>query len=149
MPPLPMSAGFSPPAGLPDITPPLLSEQQPGGDGISVRSLITVTFNEPIKPETLSGNFIVSSNQGRLPGQISYDARALQAFFNPSGPRLEYSTTYTVLFTQGIEDLAGNRLAQVSWTFTTIDPPRRGSDVSRRAGGLDRSTSSHSGRFFS
>lgn len=108
----------------PDITLPVLTEQQPGGDSVPVKSLITVTFSEPIKPETLNGNFIVSSNQGSLPGQISYDARSLQAIFNPSGPRLEYDTTYTVLLTQGIEDLAGNRLAQVSWTFTTIDPPR-------------------------
>lgn len=107
----------------PDITPPLLSARQPEGSGISVRSLITVTFNEPIKPETLSGNIIVSSNGGGLSGQISYDARAFRATFNPSGPRLEYGTTYTVLLTQGIEDLAGKTLAQVSWSFTTVDPP--------------------------
>lgn len=108
----------------PDTTRPVWTERQPEGDGVSVRRLITVVFSEPIKPETLSGNFIVSSNQGSLPGQISYEADSLRAVFNPSGPRLEYSTTYTVLLTQGIEDLAGNRLAQVSWTFTTIDPPR-------------------------
>lgn len=108
----------------PDTTPPVLTERQPEGNGASVRSLITVTFGEPIKPETLTGNFTVSSNQGTLSGQISYDARSLQATFNPSGPRLEYDTTYTILLTQGIQDLSGNRLVQVSWTFTTIDPPR-------------------------
>lgn len=108
----------------PDTTLPLLLGRQPEGEGASVRSLISVTFSEPIKPETLSGNFTVSSSNGTLSGQISYDARTLKAFFNPSVPRLEYSTTYTVLLKSGIKDLAGNGLADISWTFTTIDPPR-------------------------
>jgi hypothetical protein len=108
----------------PDTTPPVLTARQPEGDDVSVRDLITVTFNEPIKPETLSGNFIVGSNTGTLSGRISYDAASLTASFTPSRPHLEYNTAYTVLLTQGIEDLAGNDLAQMSWTFTTIDPPQ-------------------------
>ncbi|MCG3116737.1 MAG: Ig-like domain-containing protein [Candidatus Manganitrophus sp. SA1] len=111
--------------GITDITPPILTARHPEGEGVPVRTLVTVTFSKPIKPETLSGNFIVRiSTGGTLSGQISYDAGSLTASFTPSRARLEYSSTYTVLLTQGIEDLAGNDLVQMSWTFTTIDPPQ-------------------------
>jgi hypothetical protein len=113
----------------PDTSLPLIIEAGPQGEGVSVKSLITAKFSEPIKPDTLTGNIIVSSRDGVLPGDIRYESGSMTAIFTPSRPadssrpRLEYRTTYTVLLRQGIEDLAGNRLAQVSWSFTTVDPP--------------------------
>src|SRR5579884_169067 len=108
----------------PDTTPPKVVTQQPAASatGVSVRGSITATFSEPIDPNSLKGRFTVSSKDGNVAGQANYTSQSLQASFAPTS-RLEYNTAYTVLLKSGITDLAGNSLADTSWTFTTIDPP--------------------------
>ncbi len=109
---------------LPDETPPTAVRGIPqNNDGVSVKTIITAVFNEPIDTRTLVENFRVSSQAGNVRGEIGYEGSTRTATFTPLS-RLEYNTTYTVLLSSGIEDRAGNGLVAMSWTFTTIDPPQ-------------------------
>lgn len=110
---------------VPDTTPPSAVRGLPQDtEGVSVKTLITAVFDEPIDASTLVGNFVVSSQAGNTLGEISYEERTRTATFTPSPSRLEYNTTYTVLLGSGIKDRSGNSLKVMSWTFTTIDPPQ-------------------------
>ena len=112
-----------------DTTPPLPVKETPKNEdifanGVFVKSLIRVTFSEPINADTLTDHFIVSAKNGNLSGQITYEDASMTATFTPAGGQLDYSTTYTVVLDSGIKDLAGNSLVKDSWSFTTIDAPQ-------------------------
>jgi len=54
---------------------------------------------------------------------VSYDPAIFKVTLTPNAP-LEYNTQYTVVFTTGIKDVAGNALAtEQSWNFTTMAAP--------------------------
>lgn len=106
-----------------DRTPPAVIEQLPTGDNVSVRSVVTVRFSEPIKPETLLGHFTVISGGKTVPGWITYDAPTRTARLAPFG--VKSNTTYTAVLTHDIEDLAGNHLSHTSWSWKTA---RRSND---------------------
>lgn len=114
----------------PDLSPPIVSSTTPsmGAIAIPVNSTISVLFNEPIDPSSVSTtNISVRDAQNiTVGGTITYNAGTLTATFTPSAP-LNESTEY---FAQvkggatGIRDMAGNQLASdYLWNFTSATPP--------------------------
>ncbi len=90
-----------------------------GGSNFPVSGVITVTFSEPMNEDTLDVyTFSLWQGTTRVDGTVVYDAATLTATFYPSSA-LQYGTTYRVELTNDIRDLAGTRLANYSWTFTT------------------------------
>jgi len=109
----------NPPEG--DRTRPTIINRAPTGEDIPLDSLITVRFSEAIRPDTLVRNFIITSRGRAISSEIGYNAASQTATLIPS--RLRHGTTYTVILTHDVRDLAGNRLEHTSWTFRTADRP--------------------------
>jgi len=107
---------------LEDQTPPTVVDRHPTGNNNSIKSNVTVQFSEPINPDTLPGHFTLTAQGNAVPGEIRYDAASHTATLIPSS--LKYNTTYTVILTHDIKDLAGNRLEQTSWTWKTASRPQ-------------------------
>jgi hypothetical protein len=107
----------------PDIIPPSVTSATPtsGASDVTVTSTVRIVFSEPIDAATLTGGSVmVSDGTGNIPGSVSYDANTNTAIFAPSS-NLVNATTYTVLLTTAITDIAGNPLAiSATWTFTTV-----------------------------
>lgn len=95
----------------------------PGDTGVAVSSPIRVGFNEPMNQSSISNNtFSLSVTGGAsVTGVVSFDPSTRVATFTPSSPLLN-SQSYTVRVTSGITDVAGNPLADETWTFTTSAP---------------------------
>ncbi len=104
-----------------DLTPPTVIDRRPTGKDVSIQSVVTVQFSEPIKPETLAGHFTLISRGRSVPGEIRYDEAARTATLTPS--RLRHGTDYTVVLTHDVQDVAGNRLEHTSWSWRTENRP--------------------------
>jgi hypothetical protein len=90
---------------------------------VSVETVISVTFNREINPETLRPGRIVLMREEPIDGQLLYNRLTHTVLFLPAIP-LDYGSSYTVRVEEGIEDQAGDRLMLgVTWTFTTETPP--------------------------
>ena len=99
---------------LVDVTPPTITDKAPTGSDVAVNAKISIAFSE-----AMSKSSVVITVSG-VTGTIAWNGNT--AVFTPSSV-LKGSTEYTV--TVGGEDLAGNELAETTWTFTTADvtPP--------------------------
>lgn len=100
--------------------PPKVSSVSPSGDAqnVSVNTLISATFNEPIDPASINATTIQVSLDG-TPVQGSVNYSNPEATFRPDAS-LKYNRTYTVSVTTGVKDLAGNNLSDnVTWSFMT------------------------------
>jgi len=103
--------------GGPDNTPPSVTSTSPvaGATGVAVGTVITATFSEAMDADTITtSSFTLDS----VSGSVSYDSGTYTATFTPSA-NLAYSTTYTATLSTAITDVAGNPLAEYSWSFTT------------------------------
>lgn len=100
---------------------PEVIERQPIGIDIPLESFITVRFSKAIRPETLAGNFMITTRGRTISAEIGYNISSNTATMIPS--RLRHGTTYTVVLTDDIRDLAGNRLEHTSWSFRTVNRP--------------------------
>lgn len=88
---------------------------------VLVSSPITVTFNKPISPSTLTGsNFkVTTAADNPVVGAITLLAGNRTASFTPNA-NLAFATAYQVKITRGVKDVYGNALAnEFSSTFTT------------------------------
>jgi hypothetical protein len=115
---------FTTAAGV-DTTPPTVISVTPANNatGIGPNNPVTLTFSKPMNPTTLT-----SANVAMFMGSTLYSQSFSASFdnttltFNPGN--LPYSTTFTVVVTPNVADLAGNHLAaQYLATFTTIAQP--------------------------
>lgn len=100
---------------------PEVIERQPIGIDIPLESFVTVRFSKAIRPETLAGNFMITTRGRAISAEIGFNISSNTATMIPS--RLRHGTTYTVVLTHDIRDLAGNRLEHTSWTFRTVNRP--------------------------
>ncbi len=94
-----------------DLTPPQIISTNPLNNSIdiSLNSAITVIFNEPIDPGSItSSTFTLTGASGQISGTVTYSGTT--ATFTPSA-NLEHSSVYTVIIT-GAKDLAGNALVE-------------------------------------
>ena len=110
----------------PDTTPPTVISKDPVDDarGVAVSSPVSVTFSEPIDTSTISGSISVNNPDGPVPGTFFFTDDNATVIFDPTAD-LANDTTYSVIITTGLKDLAGNVLAEdVSWSFTTVAASR-------------------------
>jgi hypothetical protein len=111
----------------PDVTAPTISTRTPAAaaTNVNVDSQVSVTFNEPLDPTTVSTSSVeLRAGSTVIPASVAYSAASYVVTLTPS-TSLSPSTVYTVNVRGGstdprIKDLAGNALAATaSWTFTT------------------------------
>ena len=107
-----------------DTTRPTIIATSPalGATNISTNTPITVTFSEPMDLSTINDTTIYlgsSANNGIYPGIVTYAGTT--ANFTPNAFPLGYSSSYNIIVTSGVKDLAGNSLASnYSSGFTTV-----------------------------
>ncbi|MEA1945166.1 MAG: Ig-like domain-containing protein, partial [Euryarchaeota archaeon] len=103
-----------------DTTPPAVIDHAPTGTGAPVSTNITATFNESMNPDTLNNETVTVEHNGTaVAGNITYAAPSKTVTFDPADD-LNYSETYNVTITTGVQDIAGNNMSSnVTWNFTT------------------------------
>jgi hypothetical protein len=104
---------------LPDIVP-IVAEDV----NVPLNPVITANFSEPMAPATIIGaNFMltVQGSQTLVSGSVSYVEPGNKLVFQLSpNVFLQPSTTYTATITTGVQDLAGQPMANpYTWNFKT------------------------------
>ena len=92
-----------------------------GSQGVAINRAITVEFNEPMDPTTLTTTTFKVTGPGvtAIGGAVTYDAANNIAIFTPTG-LLPTDTTITVTITTGAKSAAEVPLASdFVWTFVT------------------------------
>lgn len=110
-----------------DLQSPKIIKKQPEQNttNTTIDTDIHITFNEAMDANTINAaTFNLNDASGAINGRVLYDQITTTATFIPY-TALEYTTTYTVMVTTGITDLAGNALQKnESYEFTTaLVPP--------------------------
>jgi hypothetical protein len=108
-----------------DQTPPRIETSYPGNStDVSVNTTISVRFNEPLAPSTISDQAVVLSQAGAIvAGEVSYESATYTINFTPQqdleqGRQYQYSLTATQ--DDHVTDTAGLALiGDFSWQFTT------------------------------
>ena len=102
-----------------DVVAPLVVDTSPADEAVDVAAdvTLTATFNEAMK-EPVSMSLQRDSDGSSVVATVSYDAATKTAALKPSAA-LASGTGYSVSVSG--EDLAGNALGPVSWSFTTSD----------------------------
>jgi subtilisin-like proprotein convertase family protein len=120
-----------PPAAV-DRTGPRLSRGAPvrGAEAVGIEADVSGVFSEPVRRASLTRSTVKLVRKGTrtaLPARLGYDAGRRRVTIDPTSA-LRRHTTYRVVLTTWVRDLAGNRLDQdagtpgrqrASWTFTT------------------------------
>lgn len=104
-----------------DMTGPQIVSTTPadGATGVGPGLALTVTFDEPLDPGSVSGATFSLADSVGTPVASSVSYSGLTATLTPDLP-LDTAHTYTAMVTTGLRDVVGNALDQgVSWTFTT------------------------------
>ena len=107
-----------------DTTPPEVSSTIPDSDAteVAINSTVSITFSEAMDPLTLT-DATFTLKQGTTPVLGTGTYAGVTAIFTPDVD-LTASTNYTATITTGVEDLAGNALADpYVWSFTTGATP--------------------------
>jgi hypothetical protein len=115
-----------------DLTPPTVASRYPDPANGAVSSAdlqahgIYVVFSEAVLENTITNTSftVVDATSGNAPvaGTVSYEAATGTARFMPTSP-LTALFNYTATVTTGVQDLAGNHLANpYSWQFTIAGP---------------------------
>jgi methionine-rich copper-binding protein CopC len=104
-------------AQAPVAVPPTVTAQTPasGATAVPVAGLLTATFSEQVQPSTIS--FALSSGATPVAARVSYDPASQTVTLDPLA-NLAPSTTYTAVLS-GAEDLSGDVMTTLSWSFTT------------------------------
>jgi hypothetical protein len=101
-----------------DTTSPTVTANTPTGTGVSVSTVITVTFSEAMNHASAEGAFSIAPP---VAGSFSWSGDMM--VFTPDAD-LECNTTHHVTIGTGAMDLAGNSLeAPFIWEFATAPPP--------------------------
>ena len=112
----------SPPA---DTTPPTVTDRTPaaGATGVAITTNVTATFSEAVTGVSDSSFRLTPfGDTTPVPATVSYNSTTHIATLVPN-TSLMPSTTYTASLGSQIADLAGNPLAPVTWSFSTVGPP--------------------------
>ena len=110
-----------------DITPPVISDMSPAPStgGVSVESVIRVSYSEPVNPNAFSGNAIeLTLDQNPVEGRVDMILGNTGVVFTPALP-LAQNALYQVTVLPAT-DLSGNIQAEgLSYEFSTTDstPP--------------------------
>jgi hypothetical protein len=91
----------------------------PGGSNVARTAIITIEFNAPVLPSTVTSSTLTLSTGGTLvPSTVTFQACNRIATLSPNAP-LAASTLHTVSVTTGIADPNGRSVNPDSFTFTT------------------------------
>lgn len=107
----------------PDAIPPEVTTRIPasGSTGAAVGTNVTATFNEDVT-NVNQASFILQQGTTQVDASVSYDPASYTATLHPTTDLIP-ATTYTASLTGDIADRANNKLAPLSWTFTTAALP--------------------------
>jgi hypothetical protein len=102
-----------------DTVAPLLAATSPanGTTGVAVDARVIVQFNEPMETVGIGQPFVVTGGGTTVTGSVSASGDRTALIFTPSS-LLAPSTVYSVTV-NGLQDLAGNAAAPVTFSFTT------------------------------
>jgi Bacterial Ig-like domain len=91
-----------------------------GATGVSVTSVVTVTFNESVNASTVDNStFTVKTGNISIPGALTLSIDGKTATFDAT-PDLSPNTRYVATIDAAVKDLSGSLLANnQSWSFTT------------------------------
>ena len=91
-----------------------------GATGVSVSSVVTVTFNESVDASTVNNStFTVEAGNLSIPGTLTVSVDGKTATFDAT-PDLSPNTKYTATIDTAVKALSGSLLAKnQSWSFTT------------------------------
>lgn len=85
---------------------------------VPLNQVITVTFNEKMKPSTITSTSFTLTESAEIAGTVS--SSGITASYTPTSMLTPFST-YTGLVKTSVKDLTGNALqADYTWTFKTI-----------------------------
>ena len=100
-----------------NTTAPTLTSQSPAANatGVPVAGNVTATFSEAVQPSTIS--FVLKNGSATVSALVTYDPASGTVTLDPTA-NLAPSTTYAATLS-GAQDLYGNSMATVSWSFTT------------------------------
>ena len=104
-----------------DVTGPALVSTSPmnGDTNVPENTQVVLQFSEPINQFTPASGLTVTTAGTTVPGTFSFSPDYSQVTFTP-GSALQAATTYTVSYTQALQDDGGNPLTnQGSFSFTT------------------------------
>lgn len=88
-----------------------------GETGVPLSKIITATFNESMRPSTITGASFTIAGGAMVSGIVTYAGET--ASFSPVNPLLP-NTTYTGKITTAAKDLKGNALqTEYVWSFST------------------------------
>jgi hypothetical protein len=109
-----------------DVTAPTVTARTPGINAVQVlqATSVTATFSEAVQAATVTATSVTLrvgtlATGALVPAVVTYNAVTHVVTLNPNA-NLAVGTTYTVRLTNAIRDVAGNALAPVTWSFTTI-----------------------------
>ena len=96
----------------------ILTDPVNGASGVALSKIIRATFSEIMNPETINTTtYLLKRGETSVPGNVTYSG--VIGVFTPLSDLLPNST-YTVIVTKGVTDLANNHmLLDYSWCFTT------------------------------
>lgn len=108
-----------------DTTPPTIVSKFPAENQVNVprNTQLSITFSEALDPATVTLNTVLltQGGAGDVQRSLQWEAATKTLFVRPV--TLLGSTTddyqYRVELTEGVKDLAGNRLQAAQWYFTT------------------------------
>ena len=98
-----------------------MTKQAPAGNatGINPVTTVTATFSEPVQPATISFDLKDASGNA-VAASVSYNSGTNTVTLTPNAA-LAPSTTYTATLS-GAQDLAGNTMSPITWSFATSSP---------------------------
>jgi Bacterial Ig-like domain len=89
-----------------------------GAKQVNRAANVTAAFSEPVTGLSTT-SMTVKTNKGiTVPAAVTYNPTTRVATLDPAAT-LAKRTRYTATLTNGITDIAGNKLSTQSWTFTT------------------------------
>lgn len=115
-------------ATAPDKTRPELESTKPesGAINVSLDSEIYATFTKKLDPMTVTNKNVFLRNENEhcdVEAEIVYNDRQKKIVIVPK-EKLKYSTSYQVVVSRGVTDIAGNLFnSTVFFEFTTLDEP--------------------------
>nr|WP_239522120.1 Ig-like domain-containing protein [Geodermatophilus sabuli] len=103
-----------------DTVAPTLTSRTPAPDAANVglASNVFMVFSEPIVKPDDSTVWLEAPDGSKVTAAVNYYASSNTVILNP-GVDLTAKTTYTVVLTAGVKDLAGLSVAPEEWAFTT------------------------------
>ncbi|WP_307613111.1 Ig-like domain-containing protein [Pseudarthrobacter sp. W1I19] len=116
--------------GTADTTPPTVTSTSPtpGATNVAVNTNVTATLSEAVDPSTnWPASFTLTGPTGAVPAGVTYNSTSRIATLDPTSD-LAANTMYTAKIS-GVKDVAGNGMADKTWTFTTAaatTPPPTG-----------------------